>query len=327
MNMCHKCDDAGRRPLPEPEPERESHQRSAYTISPSEGRRIPHWHTPDQSNVPQRLPEGTPCLIVDTGAWSNVIGADAAKDLALRAMDAGIQVHQNKLSCPLSVSGIGSENMKSYYEASLPVRLQEANGGPNEVHMYEAPVLDSPIEGSSEAICPAVIGLKALESINAIIETTAGDPMLHVPGIDGYRIEFAPGARHFPLQKSPTGQLVLPIQALQTGVSSSGEPRSEVSQEQPAHRPTTQPEVADPEHTRSDIRVVQPDQTFAFSRSRRGITFLSKSEVNWTWVRGPDNVGRWIPRVGPPTPDEEAAFEETAEGRLPRTWLDTVLGH
>ena len=136
VNMCHKCDDAGRRPLPDPEPERESHQRSAYTISPSEGRRIPHWHTPDQSNVPQRLPEGTQCLIVDTGAWSNIIGADAAKDLALRAMDAGRPVHQNKLSCPLSVSGIGSENMKSYYEASLPVRLQEANDGPNEAVSY-----------------------------------------------------------------------------------------------------------------------------------------------------------------------------------------------
>ena len=155
-------------------------------------------HTTDQSSVPQRLQEGTPCLIVDTGAWSNVIGADAAKDLALRAMGAGIPVYQNRLSCPLSVSGIGSENMKSYYEASLPVRLQEANNGPKDVHTYEAPVLHSPIEGSSEAVCPAVLGLKALEGINAIIETTSGDPMIHVPGTDGYQIVFAPGARHFP---------------------------------------------------------------------------------------------------------------------------------
>ena len=325
--MCHKCDDAGRRPLPEPEPERESCQRSAYTISPSEGRRIPNWYTPDQSSAPQRLPEGTQCLIVDTGAWSNIIGADAAKNLALQAMDAGIHIRQSKLSCPLSVSGIGSENMKSYYEASLPVRLKEANNGPNEVHTYEAPVLHSPIEGSSEATCPAVIGLKALESINAIIETTTGDPMLHVPGIDGYRIEFAPGARHFPLQKSPTGQLVLPLQALQTGASSSGESRSTGHQEQQTSWPAMQPEVADPEHTRSDIRLVQPERTIAFGRPHRGITFMSTSEINWIWVRGPDNVGRCIPRVGPPTPDEEAAFEEISEGGMPRTWLDTVLGH
>ena len=87
--MCHRCDDEGRNPLPEPEPERESRTSSAYTISPAEGSRIPHMHTTDQSNVPQRPNEGTPCIIVDTGAWSNIIGADAAKDLALRSMDAG----------------------------------------------------------------------------------------------------------------------------------------------------------------------------------------------------------------------------------------------
>ena len=217
---------------------------------------------------------------MDTGAWSNVIGADAAKDLALRAMGAGQHVYQNKLSCPLSVSGIGSENMKSYYEATIPVRLQEANDGPRDVHTYEAPVLDSPIEGSSEAICPAVIGLKALETIHAIIETTAGDPMLHVPGVDGYRIEFAPGAKHFPLQKSPTGQLVIPLQEFQTGTRSPEEQRQEMTHENRASQSVRRLGTSDPENTQSDIRVVQPDQTFAFRRPNRGITFLSKSEVN-----------------------------------------------
>ena len=51
-----------------------------------------------------------------------------------------------------------------------------------------------------------------MEAMKAVIETRPEGPRLTVPGPGGYKVEWAPGARHFNLQKAPSGHLVIPMQ-------------------------------------------------------------------------------------------------------------------
>ena len=116
-------------------------------MHPEEGSGVPHRYTTDQRHVPQRLDEGAPCLVVDTGSWSNVSGADAARDMAIIAMDSGRVVHQNRLTCPLRVKGVGEEIHRCHYSATIPICLQEAAENRRSTHRLETPVMHSNVEG------------------------------------------------------------------------------------------------------------------------------------------------------------------------------------
>ena len=50
-----------------------------------------------------------------------------------------------------------------------------------------------------------------MEAMKAVIETRPEGPRLTMPGPGGYEIKWAPGARHFNLQKAPSGHLVIPM--------------------------------------------------------------------------------------------------------------------
>ena len=45
---------------------------------------------------------------------------------------------------------------------------------------------------------------------NAVLEMTKGKERLTFPGPGGYTIQWAPGARHLPLESAPSGHLMIP---------------------------------------------------------------------------------------------------------------------
>ena len=74
------------------------------------------------------------------------------------------------------------------------------------MHQFEAPTVEG--EGSD---LPALMGLKSISGKKGVIETEPGKERLSFPGPGGYKIEWSPGTRHFPLKSAPSGHLVVPL--------------------------------------------------------------------------------------------------------------------
>ena len=47
-------------------------------------------------------------MIVDIGAWTNLMGANLARKLAQRAIDCGYKPRQTRIERPLNIHGVGS---------------------------------------------------------------------------------------------------------------------------------------------------------------------------------------------------------------------------
>ena len=93
-----------------------------------------------------------------------------------------------------------------------------------------------------------------MESMRAVIETGATSPMLSIPGPGGYSISWQPGARHFPLMKSPSGHLVIPM------------------------------------HNFADI----PQQFAGGLHPCDEVVFHAVGRPNWEWRMRADGVGYWV---------------------------------
>jgi hypothetical protein len=77
---------------------------------------------------------------------------------------------------------------------------------------FQAPT----VEGGGSAL-PALLGLKSLTSKNAILEMSEGCEYLTFPGPGLYKIDWAPGAIHIPLQRAPSGHLCFRADLFTTG--------------------------------------------------------------------------------------------------------------
>ncbi len=65
-------------------------------------------------------------------------------------------------------------------------------------------------EGSGSPL-PGLLGLRAIERNNGVIETIQGQAFLTFPGPGGYKIIWEPGALHMPLTKAASGHLCLEL--------------------------------------------------------------------------------------------------------------------
>ena len=181
-------------------------------VNPATGTNVPPGYHPDQSYANTRLPQNQLGIMLDTGAWTNIAGTNVARQLAAAASKAKLEVKQTKMSKPLQVAGIGNGIHVCNYEASIQICAQEADETSPGIHRYEVPILDSASSAEPAAQIPAILGLKSMEAMKAVIETRPEGPCLTVPGPGGYEITWAPGARRFNLQKAPSGHLVIPMQ-------------------------------------------------------------------------------------------------------------------
>jgi hypothetical protein len=96
----------------------------------------------------------------------------------------------------LSVKGVGNGSQQTTRQVELPIALP---GG--ETGVFTTPALEN-------SDLPALWGLNSLEKLKALVDV--GSRRLIVPGPGGFKITLSPGSKSYPLEKSPTGHLLLP---------------------------------------------------------------------------------------------------------------------
>ena len=93
------------------------------------------------------------------------------------------------------------------WETTIPVAVPD---GENSAHLFE---LETPIVGGSGSHLPIIVGLRTMSAKNGVLEMGKGLERLTFPGPGGYRIEWAPGAVHMPLERAMSGHLMVPLTA------------------------------------------------------------------------------------------------------------------
>jgi hypothetical protein len=111
-----------------------------------------------------RLLDGRHGLLIDPGAWSNLVGQNWAHEVARKAVDHGYQPTQTKLDRPFVVQGVGSGTNDANWEIHLPIAVSDSDGS-TLLHEYHAPTV-----GGAGKELPALLGLESTSRRNAILE-------------------------------------------------------------------------------------------------------------------------------------------------------------
>ena len=142
-------------------------------------------------------------MIVDIGAWTNLMGERLSRALAARAMSQGYTPTQERMTTPLQIQGVGDGTQECRWQISCPIAVPYADGRAR-LHRVTAPVVTG-----TGANLPGLLGLKSLEQERSIIDI--GNKMLYFPGPGDVRLELPPGTAAVPLVKAPSGHLVVVI--------------------------------------------------------------------------------------------------------------------
>ena len=154
-----------------------------------------------------RLPDGRHGLLVDPGAWSNLVGDSWAIEMAKKAMDSGFKPSQAKLDQPLNVAGVGNGINSAEWEVRLPIAIDSFDVGAK-IFEFRAPSVGGPGKD-----LPALLGLKSTTRHEAVLEMAEGNEYLTFPGTEGYQVEWSPGTRRYKLERATSGHLMLPCDA------------------------------------------------------------------------------------------------------------------
>jgi len=155
-----------------------------------------------------QLNTGEISVLVDPGAWTNLIGGRLARQLLQKAVNAGFKPDQWKLKEPLHVAGVGNGTQKAEWCVKFPIAIEDRERTTATSYFYEAPVVD----GDGDHI-PGLLGLRSMRARKGVLEMTEGSEVLSFPGPGGYTINWSPGTIHVPLRTAPSGHLVFVVDA------------------------------------------------------------------------------------------------------------------
>ena len=143
-------------------------------------------------------------MIVDSGAWTNLIGEDLAKNWAETARQHGHDAHDRRLKIPVNVAGVGEGAQSCHWELVAPCGVPRTDGeiGPG---TFTSPV----VQGGAGQHLPALLGLRSMEQQRAILDT-AGRTLI-LPGPGAVEMQLPPGSVLIPLEKAPSGHLVMVV--------------------------------------------------------------------------------------------------------------------
>ena len=161
-----------------------------------------------------QLPSGKLSLIVDPGAWTNLMGKVLARRLIQRAIASGHKPKQEKIS-PIHVAGVGKGHQQCDWKVECPITITNSSNQTS-LHKITTPIVEGP--GGEEL--PGLLGLRTLESERAILDT--GNRRLYLPGPGEVQIVLPPGSLEVPLEKAPSGHLVMVIDEYERLVSQKG---------------------------------------------------------------------------------------------------------
>ena len=138
-------------------------------------------------------------IIIDPGAYTNLIGENTARAFAQKAIENGHKPRQWKMK-PMYVQGVGEGQQKCEWTVSIPIACKLSVGGKTVcLNYFEAPVV-----GGSGARLPALLGLRSLTSLSATLCMHENNEALYVP-LPGGPIEDLHQCRKCPLSKAPSG--------------------------------------------------------------------------------------------------------------------------
>ena len=156
-----------------------------------------------------QLSDGRQGLLVDPGAWSNLVGETWARNMAKKALAAGHKPKEQRMDKPLNVAGVGTGTNSAEWEVNIPIAV-----GNDDDHTiideFRAPSVTGPGKD-----LPALLGLKSMSLKKGVLEMTDGEEYLTFPGPGGYKIEWSPGTRRMKLERAPSGHLVLPCDSFE----------------------------------------------------------------------------------------------------------------
>ena len=156
----------------------------------------PYFHASTQ--LPGKL-----SILIDPGAWTNLFGAKIARALTQRAIACGFKPQQHRMTRPLSIQGVGSGSQECQWEFECPIAVPNVDG---DAHMHK---VRGPIVAGTGSDLPGLLGLRSLEANRAILDTA--QRQLIFPGPGDVKIELPPGSTVIPLEKAPSGHLVMVI--------------------------------------------------------------------------------------------------------------------
>ena len=148
-----------------------------------------------------RIP-GRFSLILDTGAYTNILGGKWCRGVSSLAAQYGHPSSQSKRDQPLYIQGVGHGSQACNWNSKTPLAIKDSTGRV-QLHHFEGPV----VEGPTGEDLPALWGWSSMCSQGVLIETTP--KQITIPGPGGYTINWAPGAITFPLSEAPSGHPVL----------------------------------------------------------------------------------------------------------------------
>ena len=160
-----------------------------------------------------QLPDGRLSIIVDPGAWTNLMGLTLARKLTKRALANGQQPAQNKMET-LNVQGVGNGHQQCNFKLICPIAIPHSDGTAH-LHKISTPI----VEGTGSEL-PGLLGLRSLETDRAILDTAGRK--LYYPGPGEVTINLPPGSITIPLEKAPSGHLVIPIDEYERVTSQKG---------------------------------------------------------------------------------------------------------
>ena len=170
-----------------------------WPVPPSTGEEMvaPFYHAATQ------LPGGKLSMIVDIGAWTNLMGENLCRELSRRAITYGHKPVQDKVVGGLTIQGVGNGTQECRWQVTCPIAVPYEDGQAR-LHKITAPIV-----GGAGADLPGLLGLRSLEHERSIID--AGKRMLYFVGKGEAKIELPPGSAAIPLKKAPSGHLVIEI--------------------------------------------------------------------------------------------------------------------
>jgi len=136
-------------------------------------------------------------LLVDTGSCKNLSGDIWAKRVEDAGHAAGQGSRHSKLERPFPVDGVGSGSSQVEDVCELPIALP--NG-------HASKFVTNIIKNSE---IPGLLGLNSMDEHHVLLDIRNNKFIL--VGKGGYKLQLSPGSSILPMQRAPTGHLMLPI--------------------------------------------------------------------------------------------------------------------
>ena len=142
-----------------------------------------------------QLSGGREGLLVDTGAFGNLVGSEWVNRMKAIASRCKRSICYSPLKQSITVDGVGTGSSKADQQAEVPIALD------GEDSRYTSPMVP-------DSTLPALWGFGPMEEKKAIVDT--GGRKVLIPGPGGYRIFMSPGSRILDCEKTASGHMMIP---------------------------------------------------------------------------------------------------------------------